>query len=72
MSQLNKNEFSRAIPTFMTIREMASTGILSEGCLRKMYAQHKLPGIHTGRTFRINVDQFIDQLNRDSAENSKA
>ncbi len=55
-------------PVFLSIRNVASKGILSENHLRKMHAQGRLPGVKTGRTFRVNVDQLIELLNRESAE----
>lgn len=54
------------IPRFMTIRETAKTGIMSEHSLRLMEKQGNLPGIYTGRTFRVNFGMLIEQLNEES------
>lgn len=54
------------IPRFMTIRETAATGILSETHLRRMEKQGTLPGIYTGRTFRVNFNMLVMQLDEES------
>lgn len=56
---------------FPTIREMARSGPLSEYTLRLMLAQGRLPGVFvgaSGRTFRVNRAQLLDQLDRESRE----
>ena len=55
------------VPTFLTIRETARMGLLSEHHLRMMEKAGRLPGIRTGKTFRVNVEQLIDLLNEESA-----
>ena len=60
------------VPKFMTIRETAKTGIMSEHYLRIMEKQGTLPGIRTGRTFRVNYQMLVDQLNRESAVRQSA
>lgn len=60
------------LPTFMTIRETAKTGIISEYHLRMMEKQGKLPGIRVGNRFKVNVGLLVDQLNRESAEQAQA
>lgn len=50
------------IPRFMTIREVASTGVLSEYALRLMEKRGELPCVYSGRKCLINYDRFIDQL----------
>ena len=52
--------------TFKTIRQTAATGILTEFRLRIMQKSGKLPGIQVGNRFLVNVDQLIEQLERDS------
>ena len=54
------------MPKFMTIRETARTGIMSEHHLRIMLKQGRLPGIFTGNTFKVNYNMLIDQLNSES------
>ena len=56
---------------FMTIRETAKTGIISEYHLRMMERQGKLPGVRVGSRFKVNVDLLVDQLNRESAERAQ-
>lgn len=56
----------KVIPTFLTIRETAKTGICSEHHLRVMEKKGTLPGFKTGNTFRVNLDQLIDRLNSES------
>ena len=50
------------IPRFMTIREVASTGVLSEYALRLMEKRGELPCVYSGRKCLINYDRFIYQL----------
>lgn len=59
------------IPTFLTIRQTAATGVLSEHHLRMMEKQGRLPGIRTGKTFRVNFEMLIAQLDRESMEQAK-
>ncbi len=52
--------------TFKTIRQTAATGILTEFRLRIMQKAGKLPGIQVGNRFLVNVDQLVEQLERES------
>ena len=54
------------IPRFMTIRETAKTGIMSEHNLRLMLRQNRLPGVFMGNIFRVNFNMLIEQLNEES------
>ena len=54
---------------FMTIRETAATGILSEHQLRLMKKQNQLPGIYTGNRFLVNYQMLVERLNAECAEN---
>lgn len=56
----------RAIPTFLTIRQTAETGVLSEHHLRLMEKQGRLPGIRTGKTFRVHYEMLLAQLEQES------
>ena len=47
---------------FMTIRELAKTGILSEYCLRNMLKRGQLPVVYSGKKALVNVTQFCHQL----------
>lgn len=58
----------QSTPKFMTIRETAATGILSEHHLRLMAKRHELPGIYAGTKFMINYPLLVEKLNRDSWE----
>lgn len=51
---------------FMSIRETAATGILSEYALRLMEKQGRLPCIKVGVKCLINYPQLIEQLNAES------
>ena len=51
---------------FLTIRQAAATGILTEHHLRLLEKQGKLPGIRSGNRFLINVPILIEQLDRES------
>ena len=56
------------IPQFMTIRETAATGILSEHHLRLTAKRNELPGIYAGTRFKVNYPLLVEKLNRDSME----
>lgn len=55
-------------PKFMTIRETAATGILSEHHLRLMAKRGELPGIYAGSRFKVNYPLLVEKLNHDSME----
>ena len=57
------NYMKNTIPRFMSIREVAKTGILSEYTLRLMEKQKLLPCVYTGRKCLINFDRLVEQLN---------
>ena len=50
-------------PKFLTIRQTAATGILSEHHLRMMVKQGTLPGIYSGTRFKVNYELLVKQLN---------
>lgn len=52
---------------FLTIRQTAKLGLLSEYQLRLWQKQGKLPGIYTGNTFRVNVPMLERKLEEMSA-----
>lgn len=52
--------------TFLTIRETAKTGILSEYSLRLMQKQGKIPCIMCGKKCMVNYPLLLQQLNEDS------
>lgn len=64
-------EMEKAIPTFLTIRQTAATGILREHHLRLMEKQGRLPGIRSGNRFLVNVPLLVEQLNRESSERAR-
>ena len=52
---------------FMTIREVAKTGLVSEYLLRNMEKQGCLPGIKTGNKKLVNYELLIKFLDQHSA-----
>jgi hypothetical protein len=54
---------------FMTIRELAATGYMSERYLRELVKRGKCPGIYAGKRFLINVELLKHQLNEESKIN---
>lgn len=50
-------------PRMMTIREVASTGVLSEYALRQLLKEGRLPAIHVGTKALINYDKLCENLN---------
>lgn len=61
-----------SLPVFMTIRETAKTGMISEHHLRLMEKQGRLPGVRVGNRFKVNVQQLVEQLNRESLPTASA
>ncbi len=59
------------IPKFMTIRETAKTGILSEHHLRLLEKQGRLPGVRSGNRFKVNIGLLVEQLNKESVEETQ-
>ena len=51
------------IPVFLSIRETAKSGILTEYRLRCMEKSGELPCIYAGKKCLINFDLLIAQLN---------
>lgn len=56
------------VPRFMSIREVARTGLLSEYTLRLMEKQKQLPCVYTGKKCLINFDKLVEQLNSATPE----
>ena len=50
-------------PKFMTIREVARTGLVPEHYLRSMVAS---PGIYAGKKFMVNFYLLVEQLDMES------
>ena len=53
-------------PQFLTIRETAKTGILSEHSLRLMQKQGKIPHIMCGKKCLINYPLLVEMLTEES------
>ena len=51
---------------FLTIRQTAATGLISEHRLRIMVAQGACPGIKAGNRFLVNVTALAEQLDAES------
>lgn len=54
---------------YLTIRQTAAKGIISEFQLRSMLRAGELPGFYSGNTYKVNVPMLIDKLNAISAAN---
>ena len=50
-------------PRMMTIRQVASTGILPEHAIRSGVKEGWVPCIRTGSRVLINLDKLIEKLN---------
>lgn len=53
-------------PIFLSIKETAKKGILSEHALRLMQKQGKLPHIMCGNKCMINYNLLLEQLTEES------
>lgn len=63
------------VPRFMSIREVAKTGILSEYTLRIMEKQKQLPCVYVGQRRKkclVNFEQLVEQLNQSAQEGGTA
>lgn len=56
---------------FLTIRQTAATGILSEHHLRMMEKQGRLPGVRSGNRFLVNTTLLIEQLDQESRDQAQ-
>ena len=56
---------------FLTIRQTAKTKVLPEYTLRLMEKQGRLPGVRSGNRFLVNVPLLIEQLDRESMEQTQ-
>ena len=57
------------LPTMMSIRQVAATGLLSEHTLRLMVKQNRVPGlIYVGKKALINVDKLVAYLNEEEVK----
>ncbi len=54
---------------YLTIRQTAERGIITEFQLRKMLRAGELPGFYSGKTYKVNVPMLIDKLDAMSAAN---
>ena len=52
------------IPTMMTIRQAAATGILPESALRRMVKNGTIPAIFSGTKAFINFDRLCEMLSQ--------
>ena len=57
--------------TFLTIRQAAKRGILSEHRLRALVAQGRCPGVYSGSRFLVNVEALIRMLEDASARGER-
>lgn len=60
------------VPRFMSIREVAKTGLLTEYTLRLMEKQKRLPCIYIGKKCLVNFEQLVESLNQTSAGGGEA
>lgn len=51
---------------YLTIRQVAAAGIVSESYLRLMVAQGRCPGIRVGNRYMVNVPLLMEQMDRES------
>ena len=54
---------------YLTIRQTAERGIITEFQLRKMLRAGELPGFYSGKTYKVNVPMLIDKLDAMSGVN---
>ena len=62
----SNNHFRLKAGKFLTIREVARTGLISEYNLRLRVAARTVPFIRTGNRVLINYPRLIEQLDQES------
>lgn len=65
----NRNQARRKAGKFLTIREVARTGLISEYNLRLRVAARTVPFIRTGNRVLINYPQLAQKLDQESMNN---
>ena len=55
---------------YITIRQLAKANRISEGLLRRLQKQGRLPGVYSGTRFYVNCNQLFEMLERDSSKNA--
>lgn len=60
------------MPRFLTIRQAAATGLLSEHRLRILVAEGKCPGIWAGNRYLVNFTALAEQLDSESRASVQA
>lgn len=56
---------------YLTIRQTAAKGPVSECLLRQMEKQGKLPGVRSGNRFLVNYGLLLEQLEAKSRRNCR-
>lgn len=46
----------------MTVRQVASTGLLPESAIRRLLHEKKIPAVYSGKKAFINFDVLCEQL----------
>ena len=54
---------------YLTIRQTAALGIITEFQLSRMAKAGELPGFYSGRTYKVNIPMLIEKLDAMSAVN---
>lgn len=56
---------------YLTIRQTAAKGPISECLLRQMEKQGRLPGVRSGNRFLVNYNLLLEQLETESRLNCR-
>ncbi|MBQ3037919.1 MAG: hypothetical protein IJD30_01940 [Clostridia bacterium] len=56
---------------FLTVREVAATGILTEYSIRLMLKQKKIPAIYINRKALINYPLLLEALDKQSLQHTE-
>lgn len=51
------------LPSMMTVRQVAGTGILPENAIRVLLRQGKISAVYSGRTAYVNFGKLVEFLN---------
>lgn len=52
------------LPKMMTVRQIASTGILPESAIRSMLKNGEIHAVYSGKKAFINFDNFCEYLSK--------
>ena len=66
-----KNVEGEAMNKFLTIRQVAETGLINENYLRALVKEGRCPHVMSGNRVLINYEALAEQLDKESKANMR-